>query len=120
MQTSQKTLLRPPPLLPHLRHLPHPQPRRNPRPAALPSKSTEQARDLVLGNKAIDSLEKQLFEECVNIMTTDRQSKAPCLLIHRSGRKLERVGDPIKNIAEDLIYMQSGNIVRHEAKKLPN
>ncbi len=74
----------------------------------------------MLGNKAIHSLEKQLFEECVNIMTTDHQSKAACLLIHRCGRELERVGDPIKNIAEDLIYLQSGNIVRHEAKKLPS
>ncbi len=73
----------------------------------------------MLGNKTIDSLEKQLFEECVNIMATDRQSKAPCLLIHRCGRELERLGDPIKNIAEDLIYLQSGNIVRHEAIKLP-
>ncbi|MFN7786720.1 MAG: phosphate signaling complex protein PhoU [bacterium] len=86
---------------------------------ALASESAEQARDLVLRDKAIDSLEKQLFEECVNIMTTARQSKAACLLIHRCGRELERVGDLMKNIAEDLIYLQSGNIVRHEAKKLP-
>jgi phosphate transport system protein len=86
---------------------------------ALASESAEQARDLVLRDKAIDSLEKQLFEECVNIMTTDRQSKAACLLIHRCGRELERVGDLMKNIAEDLIYLQSGNIVRHEAKKMP-
>ena len=73
----------------------------------------------MLRDKAIDSLEKQLFKECVYIMTTDRQSKAACLLIHRCGRELERVGDLMKNIAEDLIYLQSGNIVRHEAKKMP-
>ncbi|MFN7430500.1 MAG: PhoU domain-containing protein, partial [bacterium] len=80
----------------------------------------EQARDLVLRDNAIDSLEKQLFKECVYIMTTDRQSKAPCLLIHRCGRELEHLGDlRMKNIAKDLIYLQSGNIVRHEAKKLP-
>lgn len=85
--------------------------------AALATESADQARELVAKDKAIDSLEKQLFEECLNIMTTDRNSKAACLLIHRCGRELERVGDLMKNIAEDLIYLQSGTIVRHEAKK---
>ena len=34
--------------------------------------------------------------------------------IFRCGRELERVGDLMKNIAEDLIYLETGSIVRHE------
>jgi len=75
------------------------------------------ARELVAKDKFIDSLEKKLFEECVALMTNDRNSKAGCLILHRCGRELERVGDLMKNIAEDLIYLSSGTIVRHEAKR---
>jgi phosphate uptake regulator len=39
------------------------------------------------------------------------------LLIYRAGRELERVGDLMKNIAEDVIYLATGSIVRHEAKR---
>lgn len=74
------------------------------------------ARELAAKDKAIDSLEKQLFEECVNIIAQDRDSKAAGLLMHRCGRELERVGDLMKNISEDLIYLSSGTIVRHEKK----
>lgn len=75
------------------------------------------ARELVAKDKSIDNLEKQLFEECVALMTNDRNSKTACLLIHRCGRELERIGDLMKSISEDLIYLSSGTIVRHEAKR---
>ncbi len=85
--------------------------------ALLATENVEEARAIVARDKAIDSLEKQLFEECVNVMTHDRNSKAASLILHRCGRELERVGDLMKNIAEDLIYLSSGTIVRHEAKR---
>lgn len=87
--------------------------------SALASENAENARELVARDKALDSLEKQVFEACVELMTTDRNSKAACLLMHRCGRELERVGDLMKNIAEDLIYLDSGTIVRHEGKSRP-
>ncbi|HYD01104.1 MAG TPA: phosphate signaling complex protein PhoU [Phycisphaerales bacterium] len=83
---------------------------------SLASEDAADARELAAKDKAIDSLEKQLFEECVNIMADARDSKAAGLIMHRCGRELERVGDLMKNIAEDLIYLQSGTIVRHEKK----
>ncbi|MCU0688331.1 MAG: phosphate signaling complex protein PhoU [Phycisphaerales bacterium] len=85
---------------------------------ALAQESVEQAREVVVKDKTLDSLEKAVFDECVNLMTHDRNTKAAMLHMHRCARELERVGDLMKNIAEDLIYLQSGNIVRHEAKRL--
>lgn len=88
--------------------------------SAMNTGNTQLARELVAKDKSIDSLEKQLFEECIALMTNDRNSKTVCLLIHRCGRELERIGDLMKNIAEDLIYLSSGTIVRHEAKRIAN
>ena len=39
------------------------------------------------------------------------------LLLFRVGRDLERVGDLMKNIAEDLVYLETGEIVRHQKRK---
>ena len=39
------------------------------------------------------------------------------LLLYRCGRELERVGDLMVNIAEDVVYLVTGSIIRHEAKK---
>jgi phosphate transport system protein len=33
-------------------------------------------------------------------------------------RQLDRVGDHASNIAEDIVYMLSGNIIRHSSSKL--
>ncbi|MBY0308424.1 MAG: phosphate signaling complex protein PhoU [Phycisphaerales bacterium] len=83
----------------------------------LASEDATDARELVSKDKAIDNLVKQLFEECVSMMTAERDSKAAGLRMYRCGRELERIGDLMKNIAEDLIYLQSGTIVRHEKRR---
>jgi phosphate transport system protein len=65
----------------------------------------------------IDALDKQLFREVEEMMRRDPASAHNGLLLYRLGRELERVGDLMKNIAEDLIYLTTGTIVRHEAKR---
>ncbi|MFT3686561.1 MAG: phosphate signaling complex protein PhoU [Phycisphaerales bacterium] len=82
----------------------------------LASEDATDAREMVDKDKAIDNLVKQLFEECVTLMTAERDSKAAGLRLYRCGRELERIGDLMKNISEDLIYLQSGTIVRHEKR----
>jgi len=37
--------------------------------------------------------------------------------MYRCGRELERVGDLMGNIAEDVIYLVGGHIVRHQEKR---
>ena len=39
------------------------------------------------------------------------------MLIYRIGRELERVGDLMTNVAEDVVYLATGSIVRHSEKK---
>lgn len=75
------------------------------------------AAQIVGEDKTIDALEKRLFEETEELMRKDPQWVRDGLLIYRVGRELERIGDLMKNIAEDVIYLATGSIVRHEARR---
>ncbi|MGD9789088.1 MAG: phosphate signaling complex protein PhoU [Phycisphaerales bacterium] len=79
------------------------------------------ARQIVLGDEVIDDLERQLFEEVVQLTRAERPSDeglSVAMLLYRIGRELERIGDLMKNIAEDVIYLSTGTIVRHEKRRL--
>ncbi len=75
------------------------------------------ARQIVTEDDTIDALEKRLFEEVNELMRKEPAMTRNGLLIYRVGRDLERIGDLMKNIAEDVIYLATGSIVRHEAKR---
>lgn len=84
---------------------------------ALQSEDAEQARLIFARDQTIDTLDKRLFDECVDLMGPSRESRAAGILCYRCGRELERVGDLMTNIAEDVLYLATGTIVRHEEKK---
>jgi phosphate transport system protein len=75
------------------------------------------ARAIVAQDKQIDDLEKQLFEETVALVRDNEEDIEQGILIYRIGRELERIADLMTNIAEDIIYVTTGEIVRHEVKK---
>jgi len=81
------------------------------------NEDVEGCRAVIMRDESIDSLEKRHFEECIELMGNDRNSKAAGLMMYRCGRELERVGDLMANIAEDVIYLVGGHIVRHEEKR---
>lgn len=85
---------------------------------ALLDQDTQAAKSVVVGDKTIDRLTKQLFDETVSLMEQNESLHAAGLLIYRVGRELERVGDLMTNIAEDIVYLKTGEIVRHEKKRL--
>ncbi len=71
------------------------------------------ARAVVEDDKTIDRLDRQLFDETVTLMHDDPTALANGMLIYRIGRELERVGDLMTNIAEDIVYLATGVIIRH-------
>lgn len=84
---------------------------------ALADEDAGSAREVVQEDKTIDRLTRQLFDETVVFMQNNAEAHAAGLLIYRIGRELERVGDLMTNIAEDIVYLRTGEIVRHEKKR---
>ena len=84
---------------------------------AVLDEDAQTAAQVVKEDETIDLLEKRLFDEAEAYMRLERDNLRNGLLIYRAGRELERVGDLMKNIAEDVIYLATGSIVRHEAKR---
>ena len=68
-------------------------------------------------DETIDGLEKQLFAEVEEFMRAEPEQVSCGLMMYRAGRELERIGDLMKNIAEDIIYLDTGSIVRHGEKR---
>jgi phosphate transport system protein len=84
---------------------------------SLGSEDAESARSVIRADITIDTLDKRLFDECIAVIGHTHESKAAALLMYRCGRELERVGDLAGAIAEDLIYIAGGAIVRHKEKR---
>jgi phosphate transport system protein len=85
---------------------------------ALLDEDAAAAKQVVVEDKTIDRLNRQLFDETIALMQAHDQAHAQGLLIYRVGRELERVGDLMTNIAEDVVYLATGEIIRHEKKRL--
>lgn len=81
---------------------------------AVLDEDVEAARRLLQADKTIDGLDKAVFDETVEFVSKEQDAIATGLLVYRVGRELERIGDLMTNIAEDLIYLATGDIVRHD------
>lgn len=84
---------------------------------AVLSEDVQAAREMVEKDQVIDSLDKRLFAEVREWIINDPSMVDSALLAYRVGRELERVGDLMVNIAEDLVYLVTGTIVRHSKVK---
>jgi phosphate transport system protein len=76
--------------------------------------STGVARSVILMDDKIDQLNVELIEKLEDIMRSDRHSVTPALHCFSAIRHLERIADLATNIAEDVIYLADGEIVRHK------
>ncbi|MAY74780.1 MAG: phosphate transport system regulatory protein PhoU [Phycisphaerae bacterium] len=81
---------------------------------AVLDEDVDAARALVKGDEVIDKLDKQLFEEIKAWIAARPDEATHAMLAYRLGRELERVGDLMTNIAEDIVYLVTGRIIRHQ------
>lgn len=68
-------------------------------------------------DKIIDGLDKRLYAEIKEWIEDDPSHAEWGLLGYRLGRELERVGDQMVSMAEDVIYLVTGEIIRHQKKR---
>lgn len=71
------------------------------------------AKQVCLGDTDIDQLWEQIFRELVTFMIADATSIERALNLIRISHNLERIGDLSTNIAEDVIFMVEGKVIRH-------
>jgi phosphate transport system protein len=89
---------------------------------AVQDENVEAARNLVAADKVIDQLDRRLFEEVMEMIKTGGRTDcdiAVGMYIYRVGRELERVGDLMANVAEDVVYLGTGEIIRHAKRRTP-
>lgn len=71
------------------------------------------ARDVIMRDDQIDDLNEKIWQELMGIMTTDPSTVLRAVKISYVSKYLERIADHATNIAEDIIFMVDGKIIRH-------
>ena len=63
----------------------------------------------------IDALNKVIFKQQVKEINDTPEEAEQRILLLSVCKQLERFGDLASNIAEDVVYIMSGDIIRHSA-----
>jgi phosphate transport system protein len=84
---------------------------------AVLDEDAEAARQIVVEDDIIDKLDRRVFDEVQDIMKQGDEHLSTGLLYARVGRELERIGDLMAGIAEDVVYLTTGEIIRHQGKR---
>jgi phosphate transport system protein len=80
---------------------------------------TKAARAICDSDDDVDRLNAEIIDELYEIMKNDPQSIKPALLCFSATRHIERIADHATNIAEDVIYLVEGDIIRHRKSEVP-
>ena len=73
------------------------------------------ARHVLRGDDVVDALYHQIVQDTLTQMESARHDADVDLANIMIAKNLERIGDHCTNIAEDVIYLFTGNIIRHHA-----
>ena len=71
------------------------------------------AREVCLQDEAIDQLNRDIIQELTELMRRHPDLIEPAIHLFSASRQIERIGDHATNIAEDVVYLVQGEIVRH-------
>ena len=85
---------------------------------ALLDQNLELARVVLLEDDKVNAINKEMFLGVKKEIERRPEDVERLIELLRISQRLERIGDLATNIAEDAIYMASGEIVRHRKKEL--
>jgi phosphate transport system protein len=71
------------------------------------------AREVIIRDDEVDDLNEMVWEELMSIMTHDSSTISRAVKITYVSKYLERIADHATNIAEMIIYLVEGKIIRH-------
>jgi phosphate transport system protein len=71
------------------------------------------AREVCIQDEIIDQLNRDIIHELIELMKRRPDLIEPAIHLFSASRQIERIADHATNIAEDVIYLVQGEIVRH-------
>ena len=74
----------------------------------------ELAKAVIVMDAEVDEGNLSVIEELKTLMMQDSSLVDPALHCFSASRHVERIGDLAENIAEDVVYLVQGDIVRHQ------
>ena len=80
---------------------------------AFVTRDTDLARRVCAADSEVDALKEQIFRELLTFMMEDARAIPRAIRLILISRFMERVADHATNIAEMVIYMVEGKMVRH-------
>ncbi len=81
---------------------------------ALVKKDTSLAREVLEEDCRLDDLHRRTFTELMELMSKESDAVNQAIQHLSVSRYLERIGDLATNIAEDVIFLVDGEVVRHQ------
>ncbi len=80
---------------------------------ALVNRNAVLAREVCLADKKVNEIHRGHFAALQDRMKSDPASVERAVDLLSASRQLERIGDQTTNIAEDIVFMVEGRVIRH-------
>jgi len=74
------------------------------------------AREICVRDDEVDQINREIIQELIALMKQQSAMVDPAMHCFSATRHLERIADHATNIAEDVIYLVQGEIVRHRGR----
>ena len=74
------------------------------------------ARKVWSGDARVDESFRALLDLCMNLMKAGRVGVEDATIYVAAARNIERIGDHATNVAEDVVFIVEGHIVRHNVE----
>ncbi len=81
---------------------------------------TQLAQKIIRTDDEVDDIHRNIYTQAEQRIQQEPEKFPHLILLLSVARQLERVADHAVNIAEDVIYLTQGNIVRHGSKRKIN
>ena len=88
-------------------------------PDALVRMDVDLAYEVCRQDDEVDQMHRQTYTLAGKMMKEGSEDVGTVMHLMSVSRNLERIADHATNIAEDVIYMISGQIIRHQSEKGP-
>lgn len=76
------------------------------------------AMQVIMRDEDVDQLYNALFRELLTHMMEDARNITPCMHLHFVAKNVERMGDHVTNIAEQVVYLVTGSMPDDARTKL--